>query len=494
VRFFSPRAKTLCLKLRWFTLRSVHRFFERDGKPPTRRAGTPLSAPRALLQVGRGTKTTSAGKMTLLAMIAATYFMVAGGPYGIEEIVAKTGYRATLLILVLTPLLWSLPTAMMVSELATAIPEEGGFYIWVRRGMGPCMGYQETWLTLAGSVFEMALYPNLFVAYLGQLAPSVVAGHRGLIIGFSMIAICTAWNILGTRAMGEGSVALNVALLLPFVALVVIAPFRGQVLRTGGVSLHHADLLGGILIAMWNYMGWDNLSTIAEEVESPQRTYTRAMWGAVLLVTVSYLLPVAAVSRTGLDPNAWTDGSWVDVGRIVGGQALGVAIAVAGLLGAVGSFGALMMSFTRLPGVMAEDGYLPKIFTRTNGRTGAPWAAIIVCAAFWAACYPLGFERSLVLDVLLTGLSILLEFWALVALRIREPDLARPYRVPGGMAGAILIGIPPLAMIIAALVRNRSEFIGQTNELAISVTVIAAGFLLYAVSHWFGNQSRRTAP
>ena len=80
--------------------------------------------------------------MTVLPMIAATYFMVAGGPYGLEDIVSKTGYSATLLILVITPLLWSLPTALMVSELATAIPEEGGFYVWVRRGMGPFMGYQ----------------------------------------------------------------------------------------------------------------------------------------------------------------------------------------------------------------------------------------------------------------------------------------------------------------------------------------------------------------
>ena len=424
--------------------------------------------------------------MTVLPMIAATYFMVAGGPYGLEDIVQRTGYRATLLILLMTPLLWSIPTAMMVSELATSIPEEGGFYIWVRRGLGPCMGYQETWLTLAGSVFEMALYPNLFVTYLGRFEPSLVAGHRGLIIGFGMIALCTAWNILGTRAMGEGSVALNVALLLPFVGLVVIAPFHAHngTAGAGAISLRHADLLGGILIAMWNYMGWDNLSTIAGEVEAPQRTYTRAMFGAVTLVMVSYLLPIAAVARTGLDPNAWTDGGWVDVGRIIGGEALGIAIAVAGVLGAVGSFGALMMSFTRLPGVMAEDGYLPKIFTRTSRRSRAPWVAILVCAVFWAACYPLGFERSLILDVLLTGLSILLEFWALVALRIRQPNLVRPYRVPGGTAGTILIGLPPLALMIAALVRNSSELVGRMNELAIGIAVIAAGFLFYLVSRW----------
>ena len=425
--------------------------------------------------------------MTVLPMIAATYFMVAGGPYGLEEIVHKTGYGATLLILLLTPLLWSLPTALMVSELATAIPEEGGFYVWVRRGMGRFMGYQEAWLSLAGSVFEMALYPNLFVGYLGRFAPSLVAGNRGLAIGFAMIVLCTAWNIAGVRAMAEGSVALNVALLTPFAGLIAIAVAHGHAGPSAATPVRNADLLGGMLIAMWNYMGWDNLSTIAGEVESPQRTYTRAMFGAVALVVASYLLPVAAVARTGLDPNAWTEGGWVDVARVVGGEALAVSIAIAGLLGAVGSFGALMMSFTRLPAVMAEDGYLPKIFTRTN-RAGAPWVAILVSAALWAACYPLGFERSLIIDVLLTGLSILLAFWALVALRIREPNLARPYRVPGGIAGAVVIGLPPLALMIAALVRNGSEAIGPASGLTIGLILIAGGIVSYFVS---GALSRR---
>jgi amino acid transporter len=425
----------------------------------------------------------AAAKISVVPMITATYFMVAGGPYGLEEIVQKTGYSATLLILVLTPLLWSVPTALMVSELATAIPEEGGFYVWVRRGMGRFWGFQETWLTLAGSIFEMALYPNLCVDYLGQVAPGLVAGRRGLILGFAMIALCTLWNVFGAHSVGEGSVWLNVALLAPFVALTIFAIGSGRF--SGGaapIPLRHADLLGGVLIAMWNYMGWDNLSTIAGEVEGPQRAYSRAMFGAVLLVVLSYLIPVGAVARTGIDPNRWTEGGWADIGRIVGGETLGVAIAVAGVIGAVGSFGALMMSFTRLPLVMAEDGYLPRIFRGRNARTGAPLAAIAACAIFWAASFPLGFEKNVLLDVMLTGLSILLEFWALVALRVREPALARPFRVPGGIAGTVAIGLPPLALMIAALVRNRTESFGSTNELAIGGTIIAAGVVLYFLS------------
>ena len=416
-------------------------------------------------------------------MIAATYFMVAGGPYGLEDIVQKTGYRSTLLILILTPLLWSVPTAVMVSELATTIPEEGGFYIWVRRGMGRFWGFQETWLTLAGSVFEMALYPNLFIAYLGRFAPAMVLGHRWLFVGFAMIAVCTAWNILGADAVGKGSEWMSVALLSPFVVLVFAALFHGHGAPTvGAAPLRGGDLLGGILIAMWSYMGWDNLSTIAGEVDRPQRTYTRAMLGAVILVVLSYVLPVAAVGRAGIDPNQWTTGGWVDVARLIGGRSLALAIAVAGMIGAIGSFNSLMMSFTRLPAVMAEDGYLPKAVARQHPRTGAPWVAIACCAIFWAICFPLGFERSLILDVLLTGLSILLEFWALVALRVREPNLARPYRVPGGLAGAVAIGLPPLGLMIAAIARNGSEIVGKTNELAIAIVVIAAGVALYFIS------------
>jgi len=421
-------------------------------------------------------------KMSVVPMIAATYFMVAGGPYGLEEVVQKTGYLPTLLILMVTPLLWSLPTAMMVSELATAIPEEGGFYIWVRRGLGRFWGYQETWLTLAGSVFEMALYPNLCVAYASRFLPGLQSGHRGLFLGFAMIALCTAWNILGAHSVGEGSVWLNIALLAPFVALIVLALGMG---RSGGpvaAPLRQVDLLGGVLIAMWNYMGWDNLSTIAGEVEAPQRTYSRAMFGAVLLVVISYVLPVLAVARTGIDPNRWTAGGWADVARLIGGETLAVAIALAGIIGAIGSFSTLMLSFTRLPLVMAEDGYLPRVVSRQNSRTGAPWVAILVCAILWAMCYPLGFEKNLVIDVLLTGLSILLEFWALVALRIREPELKREFRVPGGMAGAVTCGLFPLALLILAVIESDSETILGMNGLTFGGVIIAGGIALYGLT------------
>ncbi|MGH9733877.1 MAG: APC family permease [Candidatus Acidiferrales bacterium] len=446
------------------------------------------SSPRQPHFTGRAAPRIAArGRLTVLTLAAATYFMVSGGPYGLEDVVQMAGYAGAIAILLITPLMWSIPAAMMVSELASAIPEEGGFYIWVQRGLGPFWGYQESWLSLAGSVFEMALYPTLFVDYLGHFAPTLTSGHRAIAIELSLIVVCTLWNLSGARAVGKGSVWMSMALLAPFLVLIGLGFTRHVVSGAGAVvaahpAVRHVDILGGILIAMWNYMGWDNTSTIAEEVERPQRTFPLVMLLAVSFITVSYILPVAATAHAGVSPFGWSTGGWVDVGRTVGGEWLSIAIAVGGAIGAIGCFNALMLSFTRLPLVMAQDGYLPKILTRTSARTGMPWVAITLCAVGWAACLFLNFEHLVIIDVLLTGLSILLEFWALTGLRIREPDLHRPNRVPGGIAGTILIGIPPLALMVAAIIRNRTETIGSTTSLAVALVLIAFGPVCYFAS------------
>lgn len=418
--------------------------------------------------------------------------MVSGGPYGLEDVVQMAGYAGAIAILLITPLLWSIPTAMMVSELSSAIPEEGGFYIWVQRGLGRFWGYQETWLSLAGSIFEMALYPTLFVDYMGHFAPALTTGHRAIAIELALIVVCTLWNISGARAVGEGSLWMSIALLVPFGVMVAYAmsrhvasavvPVASTAASAAHPVLHHADILGGILIAMWNYMGWDNTSTVAEEVERPQRTFPLVMLITVLFITLSYIIPVAAAADAGVSPLGWSTGGWVDVGRAIGGNWLSIALAIGGAIGAIGCFNALMLSFTRLPMVMAQDGYLPRIFARTSARTGMPVVAITACAIGWAACLFLNFEHLVIIDVLLTGSSVLLEFWALIGLRLREPDLPRPYRVPGGLIGVILIGLPPLALMVAAFLRNRTETFGGTSSLAVGLILMALGPIVYFAS------------
>src|SRR5499427_9202637 len=260
------------------------------------------------------------------------------------------------------------------------------------------------------------------------------------------------------------------------------------------------DLIGGLLICMWNYMGWDNASTIATEVERPQRTYPRAMVASVCIVALSYIIPVAAVWMTGLPSGAWETGSWADIAGLLGGPLLRVALVVGGMFSAFGMFNALVMSYSRLPLAMAQDGMLPKEFGQTHPRSKAPWVAIVVLACFWMPCLLLDFERLVTLDILVYGSSLFLEFLALAVLRFTEPNLKRPFKVPGGLFGAIAIGIPPMLLLGFSVVRSQHESILGMSSFAFGMILIAAGFLAYALNHalkptgWAETSKRKPQP
>jgi amino acid transporter len=409
--------------------------------------------------------------------------MVSGGTYGTEDIVHGGGYIRAILILLITPVLWSLPTAFMIGELSSAVPAEGGYYAWVRRAMGNFWGFQEAWLSLVASIFDMAIYPTLFVAYLTRLFPWFQASHRGVMVGVAVVVVCATLNIAGIRVVATTSLWLFALLSAPFALIVLLAPFKfgalAQAVTTPTTS--RVDIIGGLLIAMWNYMGWDNASTIAAEVERPPRTYPRAMLCAVAIVALSYILPVAAMSLTGIAPGAWETGSWADLAGLIGGPLLRVALVAGGMMSAFGMFNALVMSYSRLPLAMAQGGMLPSVFGKLHPRTRAPWVAILVCAVGWALCLGLGFERLVTLDILLYGGSLMLEFVALIVLRVTEPDLPRAFRVPGGMLGAAMIGVCPMLLLGFSVVRSQREQILGMNSLMFGLLVIATGVAAYAL-------------
>jgi amino acid transporter len=419
--------------------------------------------------------------LSLWPLVAATFFMVCGGAYGTEDIVHGWGYGRALLILALTPLVWSYPTALMIGELASALPAEGGFYAWVREGLGDFWGFQEAWLSLAASIFDMAIYPTLFIAYLERLVPWVGAEHHGIEIGLVMILACTALNLAGIHVVGLTSFWLFLVLSGPFALIVLISPFKAGALAHAATTpvTSSVGLLGGTLVAMWNYMGWDNASTIARGVERPERTYPKAMILSVTLVALTYLLPVFAVSVTGLPSTAFETGSWADVAGLVGGNWLRALLVLGGMVSGFGIFNALVMSYSRLPLAMAQDGMLPRVFAKVHPKTKAPWVAILACATGWALCLGLGFESLVTLDIMLYGASLVLEFVALVALRIRQPQLPRPFRVPGGLAGAILVGVFPTVLLTLSLVRSHHEKVFGMNGLTFGVLAILAGFAAY---------------
>lgn len=424
--------------------------------------------------------------MRFLPLVAATYFMVSGGPYGIEDILGGAGFLRAIIILLLLPLVWSLPTALMIGELASAIPAEGGFYIWVRRAMGPFWGYQESWLSLSASIFDMAIYPAIFVLYLGKFNPALTSGWHGYAWALVVVVVCCAWNLRGAPAVGDDSVWMFALLLAPFVVIVVLGFWRGLTLHPMVQWSHpgsESAFSTAVLVAMWNYMGWDNASTVAQEVENPQRTYPRAMIASTFLVAVTYILPLAAMALAGLSSDSFSTGDWTDAARTIGGRGLfgvglGVAVVAGGAISGVGMFNALVMSYTRLPMTMAEDGMLPRVVARRNSR-GVPWVSVLFCGLAWALALKLPFERLISIDLILYGSSLLLEFVALVVLRLREPNLVRPFKA-GNLAFAVMLGVGPAALIAYALYAARDEkLIGSVPGLAFAVVVGLLGPPLY---------------
>ena len=420
-------------------------------------------------------------KMRMLPLIAATYFMVSGGPYGIEDILGGAGFAKAILILLALPVLWCLPTALMIGELAAAIPAEGGFYIWVRRALGPFWGYQEGWLSLSASIFDMAIYPAIFVLYLGKFSPALTDGWRGYAWSLAVVALCCLWNLRGAPEVGEDSVWMFVLLLAPFVVFVVLAVWRWGTVNPAVQWTQPASegaLSTAILVAMWNYMGWDNASTIAQEVENPQRNYPRAMVASTVLVAVTYILPLAAMAMAGLSPSSFSTGDWTTAARTIGGPWLGLAIVAGGAITGVGMFNALVMSYSRLPMAMAEEGMLPLVVARRNSR-GVPWVSVVLCGLAWGVALKLPFERLISIDLILYGTSLLLEFVALAVLRVREPELERPFKA-GNFAVACLLGAGPAVLIGYALYASRDEkIIGTTSALLFAVGVALLGPLLY---------------
>lgn len=434
--------------------------------------------------------------------------MVSGGPYGLEDIVGQSGYGRALLLLLIVPIIWSLPTALMIGELASSLPEEGGFYVWVERALGRFWGFQEAWLSLAASVFDMAVYPALAVAYLTQLYPALTAGERSLAWSLAIVVLCVAWNLRGAYSVGQGSIWMLALLLTPFLGIAACALWRIAA-HPNAAWIHAApfaesgrgSIVTALLFVLWNYMGWDNASTIAREVENPRRNYIRAMLFAVALVGASYILPIAVVAFTGFPASDFVTGSWVETAKTIATGVVGphlaswlaFAVLAGGALTGVAMFNALTLSYARVPAAMARDGLLPRILERRM-KNGVPWAAVLACAVGWALALGLKLTRLLELDIMLYGLSLILEFVALAVLRKREPALHRPFRVPGGFWMAVSLGIAPTLLIAFTIWSTRYDYIeAHVPAIALGAAIACAGPLVYPLTRFWHRRGEPKA-
>ena len=436
-------------------------------------------------------------RLTLLALACLIFFTTSGGPFGLEPLVGAVGPGLAVFLIVATPFLWSIPIAFMAAELTAMMPDEGGYYVWVTESLGSFWGVQEAWWSMGYSLVLLASFPVLFVTYLSYFFPALAtvgsaAGASGLHAGRWLITIlvaltATGVNLLGSKNVGRSANLTAAAIIGAF--LVMIAcwllsdPRPAEIAHTIGNDLagdHRGALLLGLSLVVFNYSGWDNASTYAGEVENPQRTYPIALALALVVVVLNYLVPVIAGISLTTDPAVWNDkAGWPVIAQMIGGPILGYVIAAAGLVSMWALFNAQLLYVSRLPYVMARDGWLPAIFARASARTGAPTVAIATICVLTAMLTTFSFNALTVIVCLLNVAALTLEFLALIVLRWRLPGANRPFRVPGGWVGVFVIAVLPLAFAAAVISSLLRDWRSYPVELSVVAGIVVSGIAVY---------------
>ena len=424
--------------------------------------------------------------VSTVALVFILFFCTSGGPYTTETLIHSVGPGRGLLILLIVPIIWSLPEVLIIGELASMLPEEGGYYRWVDRAFGRFWAFQNGWLTWMYSLVDMAIYPVLFIQYLRYFIPGLDARFEW-VIALVVIWGATWINLRGSMQVGRVSIIAGLFVMFGFLALSIACiphvthlpwqPFASE----DGHGL--GGLAVGISIALWNYIGWDNPSTVQGEVKNASRSYPRALAFALPLVTIGYFVPLLT-SLSATDWITWTEGGWPQIAVAAAGSAgrwLAIWIALGGMISAVALFNALLLSYSRIPFVLASDALLPNALARLNSR-GTPRNAIIVSAICYSLFAIVPFGKLVIADVLLYSLALFLEFAALVRLRKTEPTLRGAFRIPVGRGGVAFLAALPMAVLIGVIIISFYDKEYGVPAVIGAAVAIAAGPVIYRMA------------
>lgn len=260
-------------------------------------------------------------ELTLLPLFGLIYFTVCGGSFGVEPLVGFSGPGMTLILFVVTPLIFSIPNMLMVREMNSMMPVEGGYYHWVKKALGPFAGFMAGWMNWVMGWVDVSIYPVLAAYYLGYFFPvlrsgttvggiEISGGLLSWLVGLGLIWTITALNVRGARLAGLTTNWLGLLMMVPLLVMSALGIYqwiRGGVtpqlpLMPEGESLFGA-LSTGLFVVMWNFMGWELPSTAGGEIVNPRKVYPLAMALTLVAAIATYSLPTLAGLYGGAGEN-----------------------------------------------------------------------------------------------------------------------------------------------------------------------------------------------
>ncbi|HWQ02974.1 MAG TPA: APC family permease, partial [Candidatus Nitrosotenuis sp.] len=272
----------------------------------------------------------------LIPLLFLTYAYTTGGPFGYERMFALSGPGMAIAFLLAVPLLYSIPMSLAAAELNSILPVQGGFYRWARAAFGNFWGFQSGWWNWTGTFLMNSAYGVQFMDYLGQFLGAQFAPLEKW-LGAAAFLCLMAWaNIRGIEVAGWFAVALQLIIFLPVAWLCAAAASQWQhnpvsPLVPPGVPLS-AAFGAGLALAVWLYSGYEQLSSVAEEVKDSPRTFTRVLTWMTPLAILTYALPTLLALAALGNWREWDTGFLASAATAIGGPALGAALLAAAVV------------------------------------------------------------------------------------------------------------------------------------------------------------------
>lgn len=421
-------------------------------------------------------------KVGLLALIPILYFSVSGGPFGLEELVSSVGPFYSLLLICLIPIVWSIPEALIVGELSSAFPLEGGYYKWVQMALGNFWGFIRGWWGILYTLTDLSLYPILVTTYLQLLFPDL---NFWTLYFIQLLVIwgCALINIFGIRVVSEVLAVFQLFIFIIFAILIfygfkfISFDFSPAFHNPPNIGLN--GILLGLTLAFWNYIGLDNASSVLGEVENPKKNYFKGLLILVPVVAISYILPILIGVCVNQDWQNWNFGQYTFIARSMKIEWLAVALIYGGMVTFLGLFNSLILTSSRILSTMSEDGFLPKPFSAIDKKTNTPVFAIIFSAVMYSFLVLIGFNKLVVYDVFIFLLSMLLEVIALFVLRQKSLIKEADCRIPFGKIGLyVCVSLALFVIVLMSLLYIIYSF-KSFNAFLVTLLFIFSGIPLY---------------
>jgi amino acid transporter len=399
----------------------------------------------------------SDGKLSAWGLLAIAYAYVCGGAYGIEQAVGAAGAAGVVAALAAFGLAWALPQALVTAELSTAFPLSGSSIFWIREGLGPRWAFVNAIVLSLGLIFDLAVYPGLITSYAAALLPALAEPGTAFGVQAACILLVGGANALGVSILAVVTALMMLITVTPFFVFPVAAAALHQPFDFSAASVIPPMTGAGIGVfistILWTFQGFSNVGSLAAEVRDPRRAFPAVMAAVVALAVISYAVPVGF--GVALHPNLddWSEGFF---STLLGDVApwLGGFVAVGSTVANLASGLSATSLYARFIAAAAREAYIPvPLLGRLQGpRADNPVPAILFLTLTTLALTSVSFAALLVFDTLFNLLSIVLVFASFLSLRLRRPELERPYAIPGGMCVALLVVLPPAVLACAAVV------------------------------------------